>query len=649
MKLSKIRIEGYRSIEKPLELYLEPDVTVILGANDHGKTNILNAITHLNPQNTFKSATDLNWDHDEEPDRFPSIAFSFVLNKEERERFLEEVNSHQTLGPNTQQKVDATAPSNPQPSQTPNSPAPPPPQQAPAPESAPINESYQETLTPQPDRKNLSLKDIPETIIITRQGVDSGLSCDILEQIDENATVSFLDELVPRVELIEPIAKVSDSVTPEQIKTNDFEFMRGIFYYAGLDPDESDSLFSKSDVSSRKLDNASKKLDSTLKKDWSQGTSLNFRLDHGDQNEIIFRIDDPNVKNRRVRASQRSSGFTHFFSLKTVLYARQNENPANSYIFLFDDPGVYLHPTGQKDLLSELDSISKTSQLLYSTHSIFLINKTFYSRHRLIKKDENGTEIDGKPYLSRWGSAIEWLGMSLSGTVLFAQHVLLGEGASEPFLIPRLFQRLVILGYSSIDLNSFSVIAQGDEKEAAALIRLLQEGAFTPSMVVLCDGDKGGSDRLKALKPVIDEFEGIQTHQLSQGLELEDYLIWPEKLYVEAVVEYACKLKMDRKQKFDRNKLKEEFEKSFENRFKDVNKFSGISDWADEAFVTIGKLDSAPSKIGVAREYVRILFETKDSDISRKSCSQTLVLLKKIQEKLGIPNQREMPQLIFDE
>ena len=44
MRLVKVEIEGYRSISNRLSLHLDPSVTVVLGANDHGKTNLLEAL-----------------------------------------------------------------------------------------------------------------------------------------------------------------------------------------------------------------------------------------------------------------------------------------------------------------------------------------------------------------------------------------------------------------------------------------------------------------------------------------------------------------------------------------------------------------------------------------------------------------------------
>ncbi len=90
-----------------------------------------------------------------------------------------------------------------------------------------------------------------------------------------------------------------------------------------------------------------------------------------------------------------------------------------------------------------------------------MINRTFPARHRLIVKDQNGTRIDGKPFVGRWGPAIKELGFSLAGTVLFAQHVLLAEGDADPVLVQAMFQKLVELNKADVDLNAFSVISNG--------------------------------------------------------------------------------------------------------------------------------------------------------------------------------------------
>ena len=171
-----------------------------------------------------------------------------------------------------------------------------------------------------------------------------------------------------------------------------------------------------------------------------------------------MKIDDPAVSSRRVRASQRSAGFTNYFAIKTILHARQQEHPASSYVLLFDEPGLYLHPSGQFDLLQVLETLSKTDQVIYVTHSLFMINKSRPTRHRLVLKKDEGTIIEGKPFVSRWGSVLRNLGLSLSGTILFANEVLLAAGDSDPVYIEACFQRMIRDSRISVEINGFSAL-----------------------------------------------------------------------------------------------------------------------------------------------------------------------------------------------
>ena len=94
-----------------------------------------------------------------------------------------------------------------------------------------------------------------------------------------------------------------------------------------------------------------------------------------------------------------------------VLYARQKKHPANSYIYLFDEPGVLLHPQGQRDLLQVFEQLADDNQIVYATHSLFLLNQNFPERHRLIFKDGEGTKVDQKPYRQNWKWATDALGV----------------------------------------------------------------------------------------------------------------------------------------------------------------------------------------------------------------------------------------------
>ena len=61
MKLVKVTISGFRSIKKTETLLVDDKVTILIGANDHGKTNILNAVEFLNDDKSLAD-DDVNWD-----------------------------------------------------------------------------------------------------------------------------------------------------------------------------------------------------------------------------------------------------------------------------------------------------------------------------------------------------------------------------------------------------------------------------------------------------------------------------------------------------------------------------------------------------------------------------------------------------------
>lgn len=71
---------------------------------------------------------------------------------------------------------------------------------------------------------------------------------------------------------------------------------------------------------------------------------------------------------------QRSKGFLWFLSFYLKLAAAQKKYPGRKRILLIDEPGSYLHARAQKDVLHLFeDRIAEKNQIIYSTHSPYLI------------------------------------------------------------------------------------------------------------------------------------------------------------------------------------------------------------------------------------------------------------------------------------
>ena len=87
MILTRIEVTDFLSIKGTLGIDIDKKVTIFLGSNDHGKSNILRAIQHLNDDDRI-SEEEANWDAEDgdnwDPARSPSISYFFALTPAER-------------------------------------------------------------------------------------------------------------------------------------------------------------------------------------------------------------------------------------------------------------------------------------------------------------------------------------------------------------------------------------------------------------------------------------------------------------------------------------------------------------------------------------------------------------------------------------
>ena len=98
----------------------------------------------------------------------------------------------------------------------------------------------------------LQVHEIPEVLIVQRKGI-TGATQYVAGDVPLSLLEAFAKENLPRVEIIRPQEKIPDAVTVEDLAEKSHEFMRGILYYAGIDPDEASELFTQDDVSMKQL------------------------------------------------------------------------------------------------------------------------------------------------------------------------------------------------------------------------------------------------------------------------------------------------------------------------------------------------------------------------------------------------------------
>jgi predicted ATP-dependent endonuclease of OLD family len=91
--------------------------------------------------------------------------------------------------------------------------------------------------------------------------------------------------------------------------------------------------------------------------------------------------------------AKRSLGFKWFLSFYLRINAENKK--VSGALLVFDEPGSQLHLRAQHDMLKLFEDLSKTNQIIYSTHSPYLIDTNKLSRVRLVfNTKKNGTVVE---------------------------------------------------------------------------------------------------------------------------------------------------------------------------------------------------------------------------------------------------------------
>ena len=102
--------------------------------------------------------------------------------------------------------------------------------------------------------------------------------------------------------------------------------------------------------------------------------------------------------------SERSNGLRWYLNLFIDILA--NDIKDTNVIFLLDEPGVYLHVNAQRELLRLFYDLCKNdNQVVYSTHSPYMLDSNNIINIRAIEKDERGhTNIYNTAYDNKFNS-----------------------------------------------------------------------------------------------------------------------------------------------------------------------------------------------------------------------------------------------------
>lgn len=234
-----------------------------------------------------------------------------------------------------------------------------------------------------------------------------------------------------------------------------------------------------------------------LFKYWTTNTNLDIQFDidkieqtiHPNNKQIVEHVLDIRVKNSRTRMSlplkNRSKGFNWFFSF-LVWFKKIQEDETSNYILLLDEPGLNLHASAQSDLLNFIEDLSEKYQIIYTTHSPFMVDPLFLHRVRTVVETDKGSTIsdsiqekDPKTLFPLQAA----LGYDIAQNLFISKNNLLVEGVSDLIIMqfmsalleknnkPYLDPKITIVPVGGLDkVSTFVSLLRGSKLSIACLL-----------------------------------------------------------------------------------------------------------------------------------------------------------------------------------
>lgn len=197
-----------------------------------------------------------------------------------------------------------------------------------------------------------------------------------------------------------------------------------------------------------------------------------------------------------IRVSNVGSGIRSIYVL-SLLQAYNDVFKEKGNIFLIEEPELYLHPELQIKMSEILYEISKTNQVIYTTHTTMMTNNINVRNIRKVKYDNITSE--SKYELTTIDEVIKELGYSTKD-ILNVDFVFLLEGKQD---VERV--KLIIEKFFDVDINRISFVACNSCTNLItfATLKFLECTTWKENFVIIRDMDSRKEDLL--IKEMIDK------------------------------------------------------------------------------------------------------------------------------------------------
>jgi predicted ATPase len=221
--------------------------------------------------------------------------------------------------------------------------------------------------------------------------------------------------------------------------------------------------------------------------------------------DLVFMIRDRT--GRTYGFDERSAGLKYFLSYFVQYLAHEVRADGRPEILLMDEPDQFLSASGQQDLLRVFDDFADPKdvgrepvQVVYVTHSPFLIDKNEADRIRVLEKGEydEGTRVVTSTAANHHEPLRSAFGSFVAETAFIGNCNLMVEGPSDQVLLAgasRWLKQLGVADRDRLDLNHITIVPAGGTRHIPYLVYLARgRDIDKPPVVVLLDNDKAGNE-----------------------------------------------------------------------------------------------------------------------------------------------------------
>ena len=285
-------------------------------------------------------------------------------------------------------------------------------------------------------------------------------------------------------------------------------------------PEEIAAIAEKKKQRSILLQSASTLLTGEFRAWWKQG-EYRFRFEADGDHFRIWVSDDKRPE--EIELEGRSTGLQWFLSFYLVFLV-ESADAHEGAILLLDEPGVSLHPLAQRDLSAFFDSLAETNQLIYTSHSPFLVDADRLDRARKVFVGAEGTSkvtadlgaTDGDISQRGAGYAVHAaLGLTVAESLLLGCQPVVVEGSSDQHYLTAI--KTLLISNGRLKPGRELVFPPAGGTKGVKAVSSILGGRDAKLPIALFDSDAQGKSTAKQLR------QNLYTGEEQRVLEVESF------------------------------------------------------------------------------------------------------------------------------